>query len=155
VSTRNGCLIAPCSQHRSADFPKVLRVGSAWADKESRLSLTGRACTYISREVQPIITVICCKTGLFMCGLFTVIQHSTNRNSFPMSTLSLFKWRHFLPEIILLNVRWYSRYPLSYRDLEEMMLERGLPVDHSTVYRWVQAYCPKTGQTSQSLSETN
>jgi transposase, IS6 family len=40
-------------------------------------------------------------------------------------------------------VRWYLRYPLSYRDLEEMMLERGLSVDHTTVYRWVQYYAPK------------
>lgn len=51
-----------------------------------------------------------------------------------------FKWRHFQGEIILLCVRWYLRYPLSYRNLEEMMLERGLTVDHTTVYRWVQAY---------------
>lgn len=43
---------------------------------------------------------------------------------------SPFKWRHYQPEIILLNVRWYSRYSLSYRDLKEMMLERGIQVDH-------------------------
>ena len=54
-----------------------------------------------------------------------------------------FKWRHFQEEIILLCVRWYLRYPLSYRNLEEMMLERGLTVDHTTVYRWVQAYAPE------------
>lgn len=54
-----------------------------------------------------------------------------------------FKWRHFEREIILLNVRWYLRYSLSYRDLEEMMLERGLKVDHTTIYRWVQAYSPE------------
>ena len=48
-----------------------------------------------------------------------------------------------MPEIILLNVRWYCRYPLSYRDLEEMMLERGLSVDHSTVHRWVLKYAPE------------
>jgi transposase, IS6 family len=48
-----------------------------------------------------------------------------------------FKWRHFQPDIILLCVRWYLRYALSYRDLEEMMLERGLQVDHTTIYRWV------------------
>jgi len=54
-----------------------------------------------------------------------------------------FKWRHFLPEVILLNVRWYCRYALSYRDLEEMMLERGIQVDHTTIYRWVQAYAPE------------
>ena len=43
-----------------------------------------------------------------------------------MSDASPFKWRHFEAEIILLCVRWYLRYALSYRDLEEMMLERGL-----------------------------
>lgn len=54
-----------------------------------------------------------------------------------------FKWRHFEGEIILLCVRWYLRYALSYRDLEEMMQERGLSVDHTTVYRWVQQYAPE------------
>jgi len=60
-----------------------------------------------------------------------------------MSTASLFKWRYFLPEIILLNVRWYCRYSLSYRDLEEMMQERGAGVDHSTINRWVLRYAPE------------
>ena len=46
---------------------------------------------------------------------------------------SPFKWRHYAPEIILLCVRWYCRYALSYRDLEEIMQERGLAVDHCTV----------------------
>ena len=50
---------------------------------------------------------------------------------------------HFQSEIILLCVRWYLRYPLSYRDLEEMMLERSLHVDHTTIYRWVQHYAPE------------
>ena len=54
-----------------------------------------------------------------------------------------FKWRHFQAEIILLNVRWYCRYPLSYRNLEEMMVERGLNVDHSTINRWVLDYGPE------------
>jgi IS6 family transposase len=54
-----------------------------------------------------------------------------------------FKWRHFQADIILLCVRWYLRYALSYRDLEEMMLERGLHVDHTTIYRWVQQYAPE------------
>src|SRR5262249_538228 len=43
-------------------------------------------------------------------------------------------------EIILLCVRWYLRYTLSYRDLEEMMRERNLTVDHTTIYRWGQKY---------------
>jgi transposase-like protein len=55
----------------------------------------------------------------------------------------LFKWRHFEPTVILLCVRWYCRYSLSYRDLEEMMRERGLSVDHTTVWRWVQKYAPE------------
>lgn len=42
----------------------------------------------------------------------------------------------------MLCVRWYLRYGLSYRDLEEMMTERGLPIDHTTIYRWVQYYAP-------------
>ncbi|MBD1823010.1 IS6 family transposase [Cyanobacteria bacterium FACHB-DQ100] len=60
-----------------------------------------------------------------------------------MTANSLFKWHHFLPEIILLNVRWYCRYSLSYRDLEEMMQERGVEVDHSTLNRWVLKFAPE------------
>ncbi|WP_250126738.1 IS6 family transposase [Chroococcidiopsis sp. CCMEE 29] len=60
-----------------------------------------------------------------------------------MSTPPLFKWRHFQADIILLNVRWYCRYALSYRDLEEMMQERGIEVDHSTINRWVLKYAPE------------
>ncbi|MFL6333356.1 MAG: IS6 family transposase [Pyrinomonadaceae bacterium] len=56
---------------------------------------------------------------------------------------SPFKWRHFEPSIILLCVRWYCRYQLSYRDVEEMMHERGLAVDHTTVFRRVQRYAPE------------
>jgi IS6 family transposase len=44
-----------------------------------------------------------------------------------------FKWKHYEGEIILLNVRWYSKYALSYRNLEEMMAERGVEVDHTTI----------------------
>ena len=60
-----------------------------------------------------------------------------------MSNADPFKWRHFEAEMILLCVRWYLRYSLSYRDLEEMMAERGLQVDHTTIYRWVQPYAPE------------
>jgi transposase-like protein len=51
-----------------------------------------------------------------------------------------FKGRHFEGEIVLWAVRWYCRYGVSYRDLEQMMGERGVSVDHSTIYRWVQKY---------------
>ena len=53
-----------------------------------------------------------------------------------------FKGRHFEAELILQAVSWYLRYPLSYRDIEELFLERGLEVDHSTLNRWVLAYAP-------------
>jgi transposase-like protein len=54
-----------------------------------------------------------------------------------------FKWKHFVGEIILLNVRWYLRYPLSYRNLKEMMIERGIQVDHTTLMRLVYQYSPE------------
>ena len=53
-----------------------------------------------------------------------------------------FKGRHFEASLILQAVCWYLRYPLSYRDVEELFLERGLAVDHSTLNRWVLAYAP-------------
>jgi len=60
-----------------------------------------------------------------------------------MPKSALFKWRHYFPAIILRCIHWYCRYSLSYRDVEELTQERGLRVDHSTVYRWVQAYSPQ------------
>ncbi|TCJ32697.1 MULTISPECIES: IS6 family transposase [unclassified Parafrankia] len=48
----------------------------------------------------------------------------------------------FPPEVIVLAVRWYLRFALSYRDVEELLAERGLEVDHVTVYRWVQRFTP-------------
>ena len=56
---------------------------------------------------------------------------------------ALFRGRHFAEEIIVLCVRWYLRFSLSYRDLEELMTERGLSVDHTTVWHWVQHYAPE------------
>ena len=52
----------------------------------------------------------------------------------------LFKWRKFDKDIIILCVRWYLRYALSYRDITEMIPERGICVDHSTIYRWAQKH---------------
>src|SRR4051812_13434332 len=53
-----------------------------------------------------------------------------------------FRGRHFEAALIVQAVSWYLRYPLSYRDIEELFLERGLEVDHSTINRWVLAYAP-------------
>ena len=59
------------------------------------------------------------------------------------SKSDLFKGRHFEQEIIILCVRWYLRYKLSYRDLVEMMAERGWSISHTTILRWVQRYAPE------------
>ena len=54
----------------------------------------------------------------------------------------IFKWRQTAPELILCAVRWYLRYSLSLRDVEELFAERGLEADHTTIWRWVQRYEP-------------
>jgi hypothetical protein len=59
------------------------------------------------------------------------------------SVAGLFKWRQFEPEVILLAVGWYLRFSLSYRDVEELLAERGISVDHVTLWRWVQRYAPE------------
>ena len=59
------------------------------------------------------------------------------------SVCGLFKWRQFEPEVILLAVGWYLRFSLSYRDVEELLAERGLHADHVTVWRWVRCYAPE------------
>ena len=51
--------------------------------------------------------------------------------------------RRFSGLVILQCMRWYLRYPVSYRNLKEMMEERGVEVDHTTIYRWVQRYAPE------------
>ena len=54
-----------------------------------------------------------------------------------------FKGHRFEKNIILLCVRWYLAYPLSYRNLEEMMEERGVRIDHTNIYRWVRKFTPQ------------
>jgi transposase, IS6 family len=55
---------------------------------------------------------------------------------------SAFAGFRFPPDVIVLAVRWYLRFGLSYRDVEELLAERGVEVDHVTVYRWVQRFTP-------------
>ena len=69
-----------------------------------------------------------------------------------MTSSSPFKGRHFQPEIILCGVRWYRRYSLSYRDVEELILERGLHVDHTTVFRRAQRYAPELDSAAGPIS---
>src|SRR3984885_2362482 len=59
------------------------------------------------------------------------------------SRRAAFRGRHFEAEIILVCVRWYLRFGLSFRNLEEIMAERSVSVDHVTIWRWVQRYAPE------------
>ena len=56
---------------------------------------------------------------------------------------AIFKWRQTEPALILCAGRWYLRYSLSFRDVEELLSERGLEVDHTTIWHWVQRYGPE------------
>src|SRR5947209_11824609 len=69
---------------------------------------------------------------------------------------ALFKGRHFGPEIIILCVRRYLRYALSLRNLEEIMAERNVHVDHVTIWRWIQRYAPELSRRCRpELRRTN
>jgi IS6 family transposase len=84
---------------------------------------------------------MCCKrgeTGLIVLGRFMGRERP-----------ALFKGRHFEPEIIVLCVRRYLRYALSLRNLEEIMAERKVDVDHVTIWRWIQRYAPELSRRSQ------
>ena len=62
------------------------------------------------------------------------------------SAIIEFKGSHYERDVILWGIRWYLTYPISYRQLEEMMEERGVEVDHSTLNRWVVSYVPSLDQ---------
>jgi transposase-like protein len=81
-----------------------------------------------------------------------MIQHRS-RQAFPVLP-SVFKGFRFPPEIIVLAVRWYLRFGLSYRDVEELLAERGIEVDHLTVYRWVQRFTPLLADAARPCRHT-
>jgi hypothetical protein len=63
---------------------------------------------------------------------------------------SAFAGYRFPPEVITLAVRWYLRFGLSYRDVEELLAERGIQVDHVTIYRWVQRFAPEFAEAARA-----
>src|SRR5438445_4943823 len=63
---------------------------------------------------------------------------------------SAFAGYRFPPEVITLAVRWYLRFGLSYRDVEELLAERGIEVDHVSIYRWVQHFSPEFVEAAQA-----
>jgi transposase, IS6 family len=66
----------------------------------------------------------------------------SNRRRPALPTRSAFSGFRFPPDVIVVAVRLYLRYDLSYRDVEELLIERGAEVDHVTVFRWVQRFTP-------------
>jgi transposase-like protein len=67
---------------------------------------------------------------------------------------SAFVGFRFPPDVIVLAVRWYLRFALSYRDLEELLVERGVEVDHVTIYRWVQRFTPLLAEAARPCRHT-
>ena len=68
----------------------------------------------------------------------------------PVPTVpSAFAGFFFPPDVIVLAVRWYLRFGLSYRDVEELLAERRVAVDHVTIYRWVQRFTPLLAQAAR------
>jgi hypothetical protein len=73
------------------------------------------------------------------------------RHSRVSASRSSFAGFWFPPEVIAVAVRWYVRYGLSYRDVEELMAERGIEVDHVTIYQWVQRFTPTADRRDTTL----
>src|SRR5882762_9294556 len=72
---------------------------------------------------------------------------------FTRRSSSAFSGRAFADDIILLAIRWYVRYRLSYAEVSEWLAERGILVDQSTIYRWVQRFLPLFGEVARKYRE--
>jgi len=92
----------------------------------------GGTCTYLQQILRSEVLQLCRSGRISWVDMVLA-----------PSVAGLFKWRQFEPEVILLAVGWYLRFSLSYRDVEELLAERGLHADHVTVWRWVQRYAPE------------
>ena len=86
------------------------------------------------------------RKGRYRDLLQTRVDRSGWGDTVTQNRPALFHGWHFEDVIIILCVRWYLRYSLSYRDLEEIMAERGLWVVHVTIWRWIQRYAPILNQ---------
>src|SRR5688500_9337425 len=75
-------------------------------------------------------------------GADTPAMRTTHRSRRSIPARSTFAGFRFPPDVIVLAVRWYLRFGLSYRDVEELLVERGVEVDHVTIYRWVLRFTP-------------
>jgi IS6 family transposase len=92
---------------------------------------------HVRRRSGTILGSVATFLGLTWCGM---IGAGWDWGAATMGGGGDFKGRQFTAEVILWAVRWYLMFPISYRDLELMLLDRGVEVDHSTIFRWIQAY---------------
>jgi hypothetical protein len=98
----------------------------------------------MSLTVIPATSTIITATGHGFLGSVAKFGSEVDRvETVPISATNPFKGRQYPGEVILQAVRWYLRYPLAYEHVAELLAERGLEVDASCVWRWVQAYSPE------------
>ena len=103
-----------------------------------------QVCLFHRLQSVPEITEV--KVGVSQLGWLWCNQQRVGiitRMDTPPESSFLFKGRHFDSSIIILCVRWYITYKLSYRDLRDVMAERGIDLAHTTILRWVQRYIPE------------
>src|ERR1700692_2864613 len=81
-----------------------------------------------------------------MCCKFSGIGWESEKIGKYATPTAIFKWRQTAPELILCAVRWYLRYSLSLRDVEELFAERGMEADRTKIWRWVRRYGPELEQ---------
>src|ERR1017187_8527663 len=105
--------------------------------------LAGSPCS--SRWTVIVATPVTCQQRTARNGAVALADRGGRETGSMRSSVksSVFAGFRFPREVISVAVRWYLRYGLSYRDVEELMAERGVTVDHVTVYRWVQRFTPE------------
>jgi transposase-like protein len=109
--------------------------GAHWSQSVFESAVVG-----FDAVVRVLLDGLCCTRRLWI-GQDGLVRLSTRRRPAVISR-SAFAGCRFPAEVITVAVRWYLRYGLSYRDVEELLAERGVEVDHVTVYRWVQRFAP-------------
>jgi len=124
----------------AARLPKLCTAASS-PNADPRSSTGARAATAACSAVSTQPIGRCCSC----CDRVGSRQTAAMRTRRPRSAAvarSAFAGFCFPPDVIVLAVRWYLRFALSYRDVEELLAERGIQVDHVTIYRWVQRFTP-------------
>ncbi|WP_439548879.1 IS6 family transposase [Falsiroseomonas sp.] len=128
------------AQHRrdALRFPSDL-TDAEWAVLEPLLpspSRVGRPPCWPMREIR-FCCIFCSPEGL--ARSFGMARRQLQKLRADLT----FKGRQFTAEVILWAVRWYLMFPISYRDLELMLQDRGVEISHTTIFRWIQAYAPQ------------